>query len=230
MIGNRSSVNRHFARVRPCIYLKNACSGPSPRLLLPPTSLCLRRQSSDHVTMSRYREKTSTFFIRLAHGLGKKQRSVITPVSKSLGSPAPQTSLSTNSLISSLNRILIYPVLIVFELPDELILSILSHISPDPQLTARYARFCIPYSAGISDCHNKRVEFLRPLSMTCRAMRLRFLPWVWERLELPPVHSWISIGEMLVRKLNVVVNALHTDVFLAASVKYFYSLFSLGRG
>ena len=107
----------------------------------------------------------------------------------------------------------------VFELPNELILSILSHICPDPQLTGHYARFCIPYSPGISDCYNRRVRFLRPLSMTCKAMRLRLLPWVWERLELPPPHPWITGDESFAKKLDSVVNALHTDIFLAANVK-----------
>ena len=101
------------------------------------------------------------------------------------------------------------PIFVVFELPDELILSILSHVSPEPQLTGPYARFRVQYRMEINDDHRKRVRFLRPLSMTCRAMRLRLLPWMWDLIE-PSDLGW---------NLFAIVNALHADTFLAASVK-----------
>ena len=94
-----------------------------------------------------------------------------------------------------------------------------SHICPDPQLTGPYARFCIPNRPGICYCYNQRVRFLQPLSMTCKAMRLRLLPWVWECLELPPVFRRTA-GERVAKRLDSVVNAVHADMFLAASVKY----------
>ena len=61
--------------------------------------------------MGHRRERTSALFTRLAHGLGRKRWSAVLPLSKSLGSPAPQTSLSASSCFSSLDdRLLIYPV------------------------------------------------------------------------------------------------------------------------
>jgi len=112
------------------------------------------------------------------------------------------------------------PTFAVFELPDELILLILFWVSPDPQLTGRYARFSFPYSTGASECHNQRASFLRPLSATCRGMRLRLLPWVWERVEVPLQNAWKSEVQIL-WGLNVIANALRRDVFLAGSVRYF---------
>jgi len=57
------------------------------------------------------------------------------------------------------------------------------------------------------------MRFLRPLSMTCKAMRLRLLPWIWEHLE----PSW---GDYL----NRITNAVRVDRSLASSVKYFWAL------
>ena len=114
------------------------------------------------------------------------------------------------------------PIISVFKLPDEIILSILSHISPDPWLAGDYARFCIPYCVDNSVCHHLWVQFLRPLSMTCRAMRLRLLPWVWERrtvwggLEASP---WLL---RTTRNFNeIVLDAFRTNPVLATSVRYF---------
>lgn len=168
--------------------------------------------------MGYYREKTSTFFVRLASGLSWKQSPTAVPLSISLISPASQTSPSTLSRQPfGLNVNPRYPVFTVFKLPDELILSVLSHIAPDPQLTSHYARFRIQFTRGIGGrYHQQRVRFLRPLSMTCKAMRLRLLPWIWERLEVPQ-SSWKNF----VGNLDAVVNGLrHADIFLATSVKY----------
>ena len=111
----------------------------------------------------------------------------------------------------------------VFKLPDELILSILSHMSPDPSPSGHYARFRMPYSVGMSDCHNQRVDFLRPLSATCRAMRLRLLPWDWERLEMPQRVGWALQGQT-VQRLNTIVNGPYAGTFLATNLKYFCAL------
>jgi len=105
-----------------------------------------------------------------------------------------------------------HPFLIVFDLPNELILSVLSHISPELKLAGHYARFRVEYVMQINDDHQRRVRFLRPLSMTCKAMRVRVLPWIWERLE----PSW----KIDSTDLNVIANASHTDTSLAASVEY----------
>ena len=75
----------------------------------------------------------------------------------------------------------------------------------------------------ISDHHKQRMRFLRRLSMTCRAMWLRFVPWVWERLELPFADYWSS-GETFAKKLNAITNALHAEPFLATTMRYLCTL------
>ena len=57
-------------------------------------------------------------------------------------------------------------------------------------------------------------------------MRLRFLPWVWERLVFPPYSSEAA----LVKRLKKTVKVSQGDRFLATSVKYFYSLLCLWAG
>ena len=64
----------------------------------------------------------------------------------------------------------------------------------------------------------QQVKFLRPLSMTCRAMRLRLLPWIWGRLEIYP-NNWSSTRDYA-KGLNALTNVLLADVSLAANVKY----------
>ena len=117
------------------------------------------------------------------------------------------------------------PIFAVFELPDELILSILFYISPDPWLTGHYVQFSTENGVvnNIYSDQWQHVEFLRPLSMTCRAMRLRLLPWVWERLEMHP-NNWSSTRNYA-KGLNTLTNVLLTDVSLAANVKYLYTPF-----
>ena len=124
---------------------------------------------------------------------------------------------------SNWNAHLFHPIFTVFELPHELVLSVLSHISPDPRPTSHYARFGIQHIRGISDSHQQRVQFLRPLSMTCRAMRLQLMPWIWGCLDTTySQSSWDPA--FLGRRLNTLVNALHADAFLATSVKYHCTL------
>ena len=107
----------------------------------------------------------------------------------------------------------------VFKLPDEIILSILSHIAPDPQAIGLCAWFRDSYGAKVNDYRYQRTQFLRRLGMTCRLMRLRFVPWVWERLEISLTHYRKS------EEMNIIVNALHADAFLAANIRYFYAPF-----
>ena len=121
-----------------------------------------------------------------------------------------------------MNTKLFHLISAVFRLPDELILLILSYISPDPRFSGHCARFRIPYSLGIIGCHDQRVEFLRPLSMTCRAMWLRLLPWVWERLEIPPGQLLLVSKKQAVQRLNTILNSPHTlGAILATNVKCF---------
>ena len=142
------------------------------------------------------------------------------------GAPTqPQYALFRQLFGSNVN--LSHPISSVFELPDELILYILSFVSPDPRLAGHHARYRCQFGMGASDYHEQRMRFLLPLSMTCMAMRLRLLPWMWERLEnhkLIPTHrtEWRRTRKL---DLNVIVKALRTDAFLAANVKYFSAFF-----
>ena len=78
------------------------------------------------------------------------------------------------------------------------------------------------------DYHRQRVRFLQLLSMTCKAIRLRLLPWVWERLEFPL--PWSPGGFSLARKLTTLTNVLCADMLLATTVKYFCLYPSPGSG
>jgi hypothetical protein len=69
----------------------------------------------------------------------------------------------------------------------------------------------------IDDYHQQRAGFLRPLSMTCRAMRLRLLPWVWEHTVCR--RRSCPRGDFVCR-LDVMMNTLHVDVPPAINVRY----------
>ena len=175
----------------------------------------------EHLTagiMDYHPGNTSTLFSKLLTSRRAKQR----PLSESLGPPGPQTCHSTSSRINSLDQTSIssHPIFAVFEFPDELILSVLSYVSPDPRPTGRYARFRFPYYVRANNYHRQRVAFLLLLSMTCRAMRLRLLPWIWGRIEVFSV-DWCGEGDLVWRP-EVIVGALRADPGLAASVKYFH--------
>lgn len=123
------------------------------------------------------------------------------------------------------NANLPHPILAVCALPDELILCILSHISPDPRPPSHYTWFySIQYNQKGGDGYlQQRVGFLRLLSMTCKEMWFRLLPWVWERLELPLPCGSRDLEGVFVRRLNATVDVLHMNPFPATIVKYFYS-------
>ena len=165
-----------------------------------PTSSSLRWQELHCGIMGCYREKTSSLFARFA----------------------PQTSLR-RALTSVLCARPFNLTFTVFKFPDELILSVASHISPE--LIGHYARFRIQDELGVYDYHRQRMRVLRQLSMTCRTMRSRLLPWILERLEveMPTQCNWSS-GETVGGRLNTVVNALHANTFMADSVRYFCAL------
>jgi len=78
-----------------------------------------------------------------------------------------------------------HTVFAVFELPDELILPILSCLSPEPRFASYYERFRLQYGMVIDHHHRERMRFLLPLSMTCRTMRFRLRSWIWEHIECP---------------------------------------------
>ena len=184
--------------------------------------------------MGRYRENT-TLFTKLAYSLGRTPRPAATPPSESLGSPAPQASFSTSSRISCLARILrFHPILAVFKLSDELILYIFSHIDISPDLRhpaiSRHIWFRILCSMGIYDHHLQWLQFLRPLSVTCRAMRVRLLPRILERIEVSSLHNWGSSAEIFAKRFDTITNVLRVDTYLAATVKYFRALVYPGVG
>ena len=56
--------------------------------------------------------------------------------------------------------------------------------------------------------------------MTCRTMRLRFLPWVWEYIALS---SGQGSKKTPARDIRAIANAFHMDKSVAASVKYVYA-------
>ena len=51
-------------------------------------------------------------------------------------------------------------------------------------------------------------------------MRLRLLPWIWERIECVDVVS----QEDIPRKLDAVMKALSADASLATSVRYLFDI------
>ena len=111
----------------------------------------------------------------------------------------------------------------VFKFPDELILSIASHISPE--LIGHYARFRVQDELAVYDDHRQRVRVLRWLSMTCKTMRSRLLPWIRERLDVEMLkpYNWSS-GESVEGRLNAIINASHADTFMANRVRYLCTL------
>jgi hypothetical protein len=138
----------------------------------------------------------------------------------------PQYALSRQPCGPNLNLVASHSA--VFEFPDELILSVLSHVSPGPKLTGHCARFRVQYYMDRTDYHQRRVEFLLPLSMTCRMMRLRLLPWIWECIEVFS-DDWAG-REGLMRRSRAIVSALRADPGLGESVKYFYFPSCRGSG
>ena len=77
-----------------------------------------------------------------------------------------------------------------------------------------------------SDYHRRRVELLLSLSMTCRAMRLRLLPWIWEHIEIFSV-DWNGRGDRVWRP-SAIVGTLRADPGLSMSVKYLCLFIRLG--
>ena len=141
-----------------------------------------------------------------------------TPASTNLPSPSctpnqPQYELLHHFLRPNVDPS--YPISAVFKLPTELILSILSHITPEPHLTGHYARFRVQYCMQINDDHYQRAQFLRTLSMTCKEMWLRVRPWIWDLIETS------RRRRVPLRMMTTIVNGIRADSSLAVCVKYF---------
>ena len=58
-------------------------------------------------------------------------------------------------------------------------------------------------------------------------MRLRLLPWVWERVDLSPARPWTPEG-WIVQRFKAVANVVCVDTRLAMNVKYFLPFFAPG--
>ena len=192
----------------------NECLGSSHTFSPPSLS---GGEPCDTEIMNCHGDNTPKFSARITYGLVRKRHSTIRR------SPTPQTSLST-SFPSSIglfqsNANLSYYIFAVFQLPDELILSILSHISPDPHLTGQYARFCVQYRMKISDSHQQRMKILHPLSRTCMAMRLRLLPWIWDHIQ-PSRCFYDTNGKRSISwKFATLARTVYADVSLATRVR-----------
>jgi hypothetical protein len=164
-------------------------------------------------TTDYYREMTSTFFaMMLANGLGAKQCPAIVPLSESLGPPGPQTCHSRSSRISSSDQTptLSCPTFAVFGFPDELILSVLSYLSPDPGLTGQYSRSRFQYNMGANAApveHDMQGDAIPVAALDHGAFS----------------SDWKG-GENLVRRHKAIVGALRADPGLTTSVKYFCPL------
>ena len=155
------------------------------------------------------------WFIELSRSLSKKLRSSTIPLS---GSPAVQTSLSTSPRVNHLHWQNLTSPIAVVSLPDELILSILSHVSPDPQHSDHFTRFRVQYDMRVNEYHRERTRFLKALSMTCKVMRLRLIPWIWERLEVFS-RQYLYGEPVQMRRFKSLLNTLKGDVCLAIAVR-----------
>ena len=135
----------------------------------------------------------------------------------------PQCELFLRLSESTVN--LFRPIFAVFHLPDELILHILSFVSPDWQLTGHFERFHLQYLRINTGHHRLRVQFLVSLSMTCKAMRLRLLSWIWERLEHLEWCPGRYTDQRCARKFHSIARTLSTNRSLATNVKYISTVF-----
>jgi len=70
----------------------------------------------------------------------------------------------------------------------------------------------------IDDGHHQRARFLQPLSKTCKAMRLRLLPWIWNLIE--PSRCGRSYWANFSTNLTALVKTIRADTSLATSVMY----------
>ena len=70
--------------------------------------------------------------------------------------------------------------------------------------------------------HYRRMQVLRRLSMTCRAMRLRLLPWIWDFILLSRrCHARDSKTSSISWESTTTALASYVDASLTARVRYF---------
>jgi len=100
-------------------------------------------------------------------------------------------------------------VKIVFKLPDETFLEILSYF---PVITLRYRITDLRDVWGPSvlpGVYADRLDVLRAITQTCRTFRRKFLSWLWERVEacvVPTACAWyIYVGNALESKCHILL-------------------------
>lgn len=104
----------------------------------------------------------------------------------------------------------------IFHLPNELFLEIFSHF-PILKWSELYYRYTHAWYTPIPDIYGERIQTLVALSSTCKVMRHKFLPQVWER-SLICLRRWRRSDEIPSR-LQLQCRALLGDRCLAAHVK-----------
>ena len=97
----------------------------------------------------------------------------------------------------------------VFKLPDETFLEILSYF---PVINLRYKNTGQRGIWGLNVLPGEfieRLDVLRAITQTCRALRRKFLSWLWERVEacvVPNLSAWyIYVGNVLESKCHILL-------------------------
>ena len=170
--------------------------------------------------MNRRGENTPRLLSRLAYRLVGKQHPTIRR------SPAPQTSLSTSSSISTFDRMLTYPIP-SSQFSNSQTSSSLPSSPTSPQtrtspVTTHGTVF--KYCMDINDNHQRRMEFLLRLSGTCRTMRLRLVPWIWDHIQPSRASYRYYGGERTILWSFPAITQILSQNNSLARVKYSYVL------
>jgi len=104
----------------------------------------------------------------------------------------------------------------VFKLPDELFLEIFASF-PILKWSDLYYRYSHTWYTPIPDFYGERTQALSALSVTCRAMRYRFLGEVWER-SLMCLKMWRQ-NDQIPARLQLQCRTLTSDRRLAAYIR-----------
>ena len=120
---------------------------------------------------------------------------------------------------------------IVFTLPDETFLEILSYF---PAINFRYG---FAHQRGLSNPnvlsggYAERCNVLRAITQTCRALRQKFLPWLWEGVDacaVPYDRAWyVYLGNLLENKCRILLkNPVLAAHVRLANICFLYSTLS----
>jgi len=110
---------------------------------------------------------------------------------------------------------------IVFKLPDETFLEVLSYF---PVINFRHKICNLRNVWGanfLTGEYAERFDVLRAITQTCRTLRRKFLSWLWERVEacvVPNRSAWyIHVGNALASRCHILLKnpPLATHVRLA---------------